>query len=198
MPEREEGQQFVSAPSGPRVLPGTYTVQLEAAGQTLSTELRVRLDPRVQISRADLEARQRALMSMYALAKPLYEAGRAVRELNQQLAAIQQMLRDIEDAPQSLGDEATAISGELGAVSRELNQVNRNARAGSAIEASTTRPTADQEWQIDQAWEQVPDLITRLNDVITNRMPALYSQLDEHGIRPSVGEAIEVPSRPGR
>jgi hypothetical protein len=199
-PVLEPQQRFSGAPSGPRVLPGSYTVQLTVVddGSSYSTELQVRLDPRVDISRDDLVARQHALLDMYALAKPLYDATGALRGLTQQIAEVQGLLRDAEDAPESLSEEATAISAALGELNRELNQINRSARGGGSIENSTTRPTADQLWQIEQAWEQVPDLITRVNEIITNRMPAFYAQLDENGIRPDPGEAVAIPVRPGR
>ena len=35
-----------------------------------------------------------------------------------------------------------------------------------------------------------------MNVVITEKMPALYRALNEHGLRPSPGEAIEVPVKP--
>ena len=69
---------------------------------------------------------------------------------------------------------------------------------GWLLEGSTARPTADQLWQMEQAWDEVPGLIEQLNDMITHRLPALYDHLNEHGIRPDPGEAIEVPRRPGR
>ncbi len=40
---------------GPLALPGTYTLRLQVDGQTLTTPLEVRLDPRVKVARADLE-----------------------------------------------------------------------------------------------------------------------------------------------
>jgi photosystem II stability/assembly factor-like uncharacterized protein len=193
-----EGSQQGRVPRGPKVLPGTYTVSLEVAGQTMSTDFVVRLDPRVQITRADLEARQDALMSMYVLAKPLYLAGRRVRELTEQVSEVQQLLKENEDAPESIGEATSAISTELGGISRELGQANRGARAAFMLEGSTTRPSPDVLLQIDMAWEKVPSLIERLNAVITTQMPELNAQLNEHGIRPSPGEPLEVPRKPVR
>ena len=40
---------------GPMVLPGTYTLRLTVGGQSLTTPVEVRLDPRVSVSGADLE-----------------------------------------------------------------------------------------------------------------------------------------------
>jgi photosystem II stability/assembly factor-like uncharacterized protein len=196
-PEPSQQGGFFGAPQGPRVLPGTYTVRLEAAGQALSTEFDVRLDPRVRISSADLEARQEAMMSMYALAKPLYEAQGKVRELNEQLSEIQTLIKDREDVPESIGTSATEIGTELGEIGRDLGQASRGSRGARQIEASTTRPSPDVLFQIDRAWEQVPGLIEQLNAIITTRMPALYDDLNQHGVRPSPGEQLEVPKKPG-
>jgi photosystem II stability/assembly factor-like uncharacterized protein len=193
----EEGEQraFRGPPRGPKVLPGTYTVRLDAADQTLRTELVVRGDPRVEISPADLEARQQALMSAYRLAKPNYEAGRAVRRLRQQLGEVQALLKESGDAPEALKTEVDSLQSHVQDLAERLNDAGSNARAGFAIEGSTSRPTDDQLWQLDQAWERIPALIAELNVIISDQMPALYRQLDEHGIRPSPGEPIVVPRR---
>jgi len=137
-------------------------------------------------------------MSMYALAKPLYEAGRSVRKLNEQVAEVQQLLKENEDAPESIGEAATAISTELGEISSELGQASRGARASFMLEGSTTRPSPDVMLQIDLAWDKVPGLVERLNAVITTQMPALNAQLNEHGIRPLPGDLLEVPRKPMR
>jgi len=183
---------------GPRVLPGTYTVRLEAAGRTLTTDVVVRGDPRIDVSRADLEARQRAMMSAYQLAKPNYEAGRATRRLNQQLADIRSLLREANDVPEEIQEQVDSLRSELRELQQELQRAGAGAGAASAIEASTTLPTADQLWQIEQSWRKLPGLIDKLNEVIDRKMPALYDALNEHGIRPDPGKPITVPTRSGR
>jgi hypothetical protein len=198
VPEQSQQGGFGGAPQGPKVLPGTYTARLEVAGATTSTDFEVRLDPRIEIARADLEARQDALMSMYALARPLYEAGQRVRKLNEQLAEVQQVLKANEDAPESIGETATEISTELGEIGRELGQANRGARASFMLESSTTRPSPDIMLQLEMAWDKVPGLVERLNTVITTQMPALNAQLNENGIRPLPGDPLEVPRKPMR
>jgi hypothetical protein len=192
------GAFFRGGVRGPRVLPGTYTVRLEAAGRTLTTDVVVRGDPRIDISRADLEARQRAMMSAYQLAKPSYEAGRATRRLNQQLDDISSLLGDANDVPEAIQEHVDSLRSELRELRQELQRAGAGAGAAFAIEASTTLPTADQLWQIEQSWEKLPGLIDKLNDVIDNKMPALYDALNEHGIRPDPGKPITVPTRSGR
>jgi hypothetical protein len=179
------------APRGPTVLPGTYTVRLEAAGQTLTADVTVRGDPRIQIARADLEARQEAMMTAYRLAKPNYEAGQAVQRLTQQLTDVRQLLRQARDVPE-------AITQAVQSLQRELQQAGQGASAAFAIEASTSLPTADQLWQLDRSWELLPGVIEKINAVITTKLPALYTQLNEQGIRPDPGSPVPVPVRRGR
>ncbi len=182
-------------PRGPRVLPGVYAARLDAAGQSLSTEIEVRLDPRAEISQADLMARQDAMMSAYKLAKPVYEAGQAVRRLTSQLSDVDALLKESDDAPGSLKQTVDSVRTQVRELGREINRVSGGARGTFSIEASTTRPTADQLWALERAWDEVPGLITALNAVITDTMPMIYDQLDEHGIRPDPGKAITVPER---
>ncbi|MCH8959828.1 MAG: hypothetical protein IH820_00485 [Bacteroidetes bacterium] len=191
------GGFFRRAPRGPTVLPGTYTVQLAAGGETFSTDVEVRGDPRIQIARADLEARQQTLMSAYTLSKTVYEARQAVRRLTEQITDVQDLLKAHEDAPENLTADADSLRNEIRRVGRDMNRANAGSRGSFSIEGSTTRPTADQLWQLEQAWEKVPPLVTQINEIIETKMPALYRQLDEHGIRPDPGEPLAMPTPPG-
>ncbi len=71
-------------------------------------------------------------------------------------------------------------------------------RLSRAIDGSTTRPTTDQLWQVDRAWEQVPALVEKVNEIIIATMPEIYRRLDAAGIRPKPGETIAEPVRSGR
>jgi photosystem II stability/assembly factor-like uncharacterized protein len=197
--EAPSGQRggFGGPPRGPRVMPGSYTVRLQVAGATFSQEIEVRGDPRIQISDADRQARQAALMSLHDLNKSIRSANQAVARISGQVSDIQALLEASENAPDELKEEAEQLSDSIGELRQELNQASRDARVANSIDGSTTRPTADQEWQIDRAWEQVPGLVQQINEMVTTRLPALYRACDEHGIRPDPGKPIEVPKKPG-
>jgi hypothetical protein len=200
-PYEREGNQgggggFFGAPRGPRVLPGTYTIRLEVGETTAEKSVDVRLDPRVEVSAADLAARQDALISAYRIAKPIYDGQQAVGRLNRQLRDIEALLRDHE-VPETVTDEVASLKEDLESLREDINDAARGARGAFAIEGSTTAPTADQLWQLEQTWETLPPLLEQLNVVITDRMPALNRQLDEHGVRPDPGEAVDVPRRGG-
>jgi photosystem II stability/assembly factor-like uncharacterized protein len=184
------------APQGPIVMPGTYTVSIEVTGVSYSSTVMMVPDPRRSMSDADRRARQDVLMSLYALAKPVYEATRAGRRLDQQLDAIEELVKEHDDAPEELTEELTAIKDELEEIRDELGTASRNARVANSIQQSSTLPTEDQVWQAENAWEEVPALIGRLNALVETRIPAFNAMLDELGIRPSPGKAIEVPKKP--
>ena len=79
---------------GPTVLPGVYQIQVNVGRFTMFGDLTVRQDPRIDVSRADLAARQAALMSMYELQAPMYHASQAVQRLRGQLSDVEQFLRE--------------------------------------------------------------------------------------------------------
>jgi ABC-type transporter Mla subunit MlaD len=178
-------------------MPGTYSVQLTVNGQTSSQQFRVLGDPRIEISDTDRRARQDALMSVYALNQSVNQANRAVNRLNGQVSDIRALIKQHEAAPESLAEEARLLSETIEELRQEFSQVGRDARVSNAIEGSTTRPTTDQLWQIDRAWDQAPGLIERINEIVNTSLPALYRACDENGIRPDPGKPIEVPRKPG-
>jgi photosystem II stability/assembly factor-like uncharacterized protein len=187
---------FGGPPSGPIVLPGTYTVTLEAGGEAFTSEVEVIADPRRPMSRQDRLARQQALMSLHVLAKPIYEAGQAATALDEQLASARELVEAADEAPEALGDEIDAIEEELEAIREDLNDARRNAGVAGAIQGSSTLPTEDHFWQVDRAWELMPGVVDRLNALIETRVPDLNGQLYAEVVRPTAGEAITLPSRP--
>jgi hypothetical protein len=193
-PEPGSGGGFFGTPRGPRVLPGTYTVRLTARGRTMETSLRVRLDPRVDISQADLMARQDALMQLYALAKPVYEARRALQRLDDQLESVQELLEQQDDAPDDVVADVKTLREELNQLRQRMNRASGGSMFG--IEGYHARPTSDQLWALEQAWEQAPGLFAELNVFITDRMPGLNARLNMLGVRPPVGDPVEAPRKP--
>ena len=190
------GGRFGGPPQGPRVTPGSYQAVLSAGGQEWSTAITVLPDPRVQFTDADRQARQHALMSLYDLAEPVYLLGQRVRSLGEQVGQIQDLLGDDEQHGQ-LRSEADSIEVELDAINEAMAPLRQANRLRGAIQGSATRPTTDQIWQIDRAWEIAPELIQRVNTVIQEALPALNRQLNESGVRPDPGTAVPVPRRSG-
>lgn len=111
--EPEEVDEFArfNRSQGPLVLPGTYMVTLAADGQRLTKSVEVRMDPRIQITTADLEAQLAAAMSMRELASRVNRIVYRTDDLIRQLTAL---VRQLERRPQS-GEAGGAGRGGGGA-----------------------------------------------------------------------------------
>ena len=106
------------------------------------------------------------------------------------LMAVGETIEEVAKAVDEVRDEVRELS-------RDLNRAQGGTRGTGSAEGSTSRPSADQEWQLEQAWEALPDLITRINALITERIPEINALLNEHGIRPDPGDPLKVPRRSG-
>ena len=188
---------FGGAVQGPKVLPGVYQIQIESGETTMLGDLVVRQDPRIEVSREDLAARQAAIMAAYRLEKSIHDAGQAILRLRDQLGDVEDLLDDVEEPSEALGEEVDAIKEELGNISDDLDDLSVR-RTRSSMEGSTTRPTEDQLQAVDKDWDDAPTIIARLNTVISDRMPTLNRRLDEEGIRADPGEVVAIPTRGGR
>jgi hypothetical protein len=185
-------------PDGPIVLPGIYTVSMEAGGRTHSSTVEVIADPRRPMTQADRTTRQTALESLHVVAVPINDATQAAQRLGEQLDAAEALIDAAVGAPESLATELAAIREELEAVEAVLGRARQNAGVASAIQGSSTRPTEDHLWQVDHAWELMPGVVERVNALVRTRVPALNARLYAEGVRPSPGATVTMPSRPRR
>ena len=145
-------------PQGPLVLPGAYTVTVDAAGRTLSGELRIDVDPRVIFSDADRRARQTALLNLYALQKSLSAARVAGATAAGQFDTPGG--RGIASSRADAGSRLTRVQSDL---VTQFNAVNNLSRA---IEGYSGLPTADQRRQIDWAFEDAAKAVDLMNRVL--------------------------------
>ena len=174
-----------------------YTVSMEAGGETFSAEVEVVAEPRRPMTASDRRARQEALMSLHAMAGPIYEAGQAADALEEQLSAAEALIEAADEAPEGLDEEVEAIREEIEEIRDELGDARRNAGVANAIQGSSTVPTADHLWQVDEVWRVMPELLERLNALIETRVPELNAQLYAEAVRPPAGEPVALPDRPG-
>ena len=195
------GRGFRGGPpagAGPLVLPGTYTARLTAGDQTHSMDFEVRHDPRRDVSRADLVARNDAAMKAFELAKPIYEAGQRLEAMNGRVSEVQAMLKtgDVDAAmKESLQAEADALAEEIGEVQEAFGRANLMGRATRGIENWSGAPTNDQTWSIETTWAEIPAVIEQINELLTTRMPAFEQSVAAAGLRPALGDPIAVPRR---
>ncbi len=193
----EKGADGEPMDPGPRVLPGPYDVTLIAGADTLTKPVEVRLDPRVSISPGDLMARQDAMLDSYRLSGAVRDANQRIESMNEQLDKIKERVDAAENVPEELTKEIEAFREALEETDEALGEAAGGANLWGRIQGASSVPTADQLWQIDRSWEEVPPVIERVNEMLSDRLPALYDRLAEEGVRPEAGEPVVVPKREG-
>jgi photosystem II stability/assembly factor-like uncharacterized protein len=104
---------------GPMVLPGTYSVRLTADGQSLTTPVEVRLDPRVSVSRADLEDELAFSLTLRDDLTRLAGIVHGLRSVREQVKARSASLQGPAALP--LAEAASALAGRCDALEERLH-----------------------------------------------------------------------------
>lgn len=180
---------------GPRVMPGTYLVELTAGNAVVQAEVTVRLDPRVSLSRREMMVRHQTMLESYRLGHAEERAGEVLDEVRDRLDEVEELLAEAEDAPAGIADELEALRAEIEAIEEEVDDAAVGSGAWSRIQAFSGPPPADELWRIERSWEMLPPVIERVNAVATERLPALLSRVYTPDARPPAPDPAPLPRR---
>ena len=187
-------------PQGPLALPGDYTVRLTADGRSVTTPLKLALDPRVKDG-SGLPAQFALALQTREQIAALHQAVNEIRDVKAAVAALHR--RFGEDARLKSAFEATDELGKkMSAVEEALVQVNVKGSEGNlafpnmlneeydafshTIEAADTTPTQPQidisqtlSQRLDgelKSWAQIKaDELPKVNALIRqSEVPALF------------------------
>jgi hypothetical protein len=113
-------------PLGPLVVPGTYSVHLAVNGTSMTAPLTIKMDPRVKVSRADLQKK-------FDLSMRLYEAMNNSSKAVNQARSVHEQLDDLAaSATAPLKDSLESLNGKI---TELLDGVKK---AGGSEESETT------------------------------------------------------------
>lgn len=171
-----------------RALPGAYTVRLAAGGRVVEQPLRVRLDPRLDVSDADLAVSYTEAKKIERMECTLRGASARVRSLDQQLEAFAE-----SGAAASLREEASALRQQLRPIAlglygdvRDPGHINLSGRVNwltIQVGNYSGRPTDAQiEW-INRWTDMTEDYTQRLDDLISTDLQQLNARLRAAGLR---------------
>lgn len=193
-----EGPDGQPMDPGPRVLPGTYRASLRVDGMdaTAPREFEVVVDPRAEITRAQLVARHEAMLESYRLSGPANQAEDALDDAEERLDTALERAREA-------GDDAVAARVEAALERRSdledaLDDAGDGAGVWGSIQSIHMPPTAAQLEAIDRSWNDLPGVIREINAWLAGDLPGVLSAAA--GIRPPAPDAlgpIPVPSRGG-
>jgi hypothetical protein len=116
-------------PKGPMALPGTYQARLTVAGQSQTANFELRLDPRIQISRADLEKEFDLEGQIARRLTSLHNAVNEIRDLRAQIASLEQRHHD-QPAWAAMKPLAEDLRKKIAAVEEKMIQVKMKSTEG--------------------------------------------------------------------
>ncbi len=188
---------------GPLALPGNYQVRLTADGKSQTAPFEVKLDPRVNISRGDLEKQFKLLLDVRDELNRVYGAVNQIQDVREQVAALKKRLGP--GASKSVLDAAGALDAKLIAVRDPLINVKISANEDSVAYPpgidgklaylamavagfADSAPTESQSQEFDRLKKQADEFLARWDQVRDSDVAAMQKLAAEQGIH-----AIHVP-----
>ncbi len=98
--------EYGTGARGPVAVPGHYQVRLTVGNDTQTAAFDVKLDPRVNVSQADLEQQFNLLSQIHARLNQVYDAVNQIQDVRSQVAGLEQRL------PENVSSKAIRDSGE--------------------------------------------------------------------------------------
>jgi len=107
--------------SGPKALPGTYTVELTKNNVTKSQEFSILKDPRSEATDADMQAQFDFILEVRDKMTEIHKALKNVTKVKTQIKQLKKSITD-KDKHKELLDFATNISKEISIIEKKLYQ----------------------------------------------------------------------------
>jgi photosystem II stability/assembly factor-like uncharacterized protein len=183
--------------TGPRVLPGTYTVRMTKNNQPYEMKLNIALDQRNKFSAADRKAQYDATQRLKDLFGDESALMDRIMALRAGLAKGQQALASEEAARKAVADfdakvdkvrKLIVATTEGGAITGEERLREHTDQLYGAIMSYEGKPADYQIARIDSLRRELEDAAKEFEDLLTNELPKLNEQLKAKG-----QPAIEPP-----
>jgi photosystem II stability/assembly factor-like uncharacterized protein len=197
----------------PSAVPGQYRATLSADGWSETRSFRVREDPRVDATQADLQAQLQLGVSIRDTLNTLYDGVRDVQDVRAQIRDAVRRLAAARPEADTAGVRAAAdsLTSTLSEIENELTQTKSKAYYGMAanppsldtelayvlrtLTAQDSKPTQG----VTRRWSDLlprwRDVRERLGDVLGRRVPAFARRLAAAGLEP-VAVPVSSGSRP--
>ena len=185
-------------PLGPLVLPGNYRLELTVDGEKYGRQLNVKLDPRVRVSGADLEAQLNLERQITAGMSTSFNGYRQVEATRKELEDRKKALSSDKDATEQLKafetklDEVqngSATAPGFGLVNREL------ARYIAGLETFDARPSETALSSVQQECSALDTSLAKWRDANGKDLEALNATLQKKAAKAIA--STKAPSAPG-
>jgi len=193
----EDAVVFYGYAGGPRVVPGEYTVRLEAGGESRTRTLTVRKDPRLtDVTREDLAAQHELMSRVRDRLNRVHDMIRTIRDVREQVGRVGER----EDAPEAAVSLTDSVAERLTSVETELLQTKAEsgqdpinfesqlsgyfAHLAYAVRSADARPTDGAQQRFDDLVAQLEEQEGRLAEVFEGPVSRLNRILGEADVPP--------------
>ena len=179
---------------GPRVMPGTYLVELATGTDVVQTEVVVRLDPRVELARRPMRTRYLAMLESYRMSGPVSGAEDAIDAMRDAVDELEALVSADDEA---INGQIATVREELDALADDLDAASLGAGIWGAIQSVTGPASADQLWMIEHSWDTAPAVIGRINRALAGTVPTLLRRGYTAAAMPKLPDPVAPPQRGG-
>ncbi len=204
--------EYGSGARGPVAAPGHYQVRLTAGGQSQTADFELKLDPRVKVSQADLEAQLNFLLQTRDELSRVYDTVNQIQDVRAQLSGLKRRLPDNASA-KNISSAADELEKKLVGIRDDLTNLEITANEDSlayppqldaklaylAMDAGSadSAPTESEVRQLEKLKRQSGEFIGRWED-LQRRDLAAFQKLAAEGslstvVVPPAGRSIEEP-----
>jgi photosystem II stability/assembly factor-like uncharacterized protein len=174
------------SPTSPWVVPAEYTVVLTTGGKSFTQPLTVKMDPRVKMSRAELEEQLTLSQQLSAVRAGLEPIGRIFDSLVEELTKLRE-----QSLPKNVEERLNALNSKL----KELGPPNPRPGATPSLHALDSAKDLFQQIQgvdaaptdrvkaaVNDVRSQATELTKRWKEIVAQEMPALDQELQAAGL----------------
>jgi photosystem II stability/assembly factor-like uncharacterized protein len=194
-----------NGPEGPIVAPGKYTLKLTVEGKEQKATAEVKLDPRVQVSDADLQKQLDLEMKVRDDIEALHTAVNQIRGVRSQLDLVKQRLEKEGEKGKPVVDSVDALLKKLEPVEQNLMQVNMKSSEGNlgfpnmlneqydsfrqTIEAADGSPTQQDYLVFDNLHGRLQAQLTGWRQIASAEVPSVNELVRKENV-----PLVEVPA----
>jgi len=204
--------EYGSGARGPVAVPGHYQVRLTVGGQTQTSDLELKLDPRVKVSQADLQAQFDLLIQTRDELSRVYDTVNQIQDVRAQLAGLKRRLPENASA-KNIVSAADDLEKKLVGVRDAILNLDISANEDSlayppqldaklaflAMDAGSadSAPTEAEQRQFEKLKRQSGELLAKWDDLQRRDLAAFQKMTAEGSLStvmvPPAGKAAEEP-----
>jgi photosystem II stability/assembly factor-like uncharacterized protein len=206
--------EYGTGARGPVAAPGQYQVRLTVGGESQTAPIELKLDPRVNISAADLAQQFSMLMQIHEQLNNVYDAVNQIQDVRSQVAGLKRRL------PENASTKPIAVSADdlekkLVAVREPLINLTISANEDSLayppqldarlaylamdISSADSAPTEAEQVQFEKLKRQTKDLLSHWDDLQHGDLAAFRKLTSENSLStvvvPPAGQTGEAENK---